>query len=621
MRDNILYINSDNFQQEVLESSIPVIVDFYSEDCSPCEVLAPIYEKMAEKYGSHIYAARAKMDTVVIDESVPGGQTASTYHVANYPGTPGVVRGKEIIRNMREQATSFGAKIHDLKEIFEVNLRDKIKYVRTEDTEYYAKAFIIASGARPRALPAEQADEFKGRGIHYCATCDGSMYQDRKVVVVGGGNSAVEEAVFLTKFASHVTIIHQFDHFQASKTAEEEAFRNDKIDIIWDSEVRKVTGQGHALTSVQIENLKSKELTEVPTEEAFVYIGTEPDDDKGFAIVLNEHPEVKTLYERRHLYPDRLEINGVNPVFHVMMEGIVENQLHALSEVREIYEKLQKEKVLAPHAARGCIARVFIHGFFAVIKEQQPFDTEAYVRRLGLIGKDVSKLGRNDRCPCGSGAKFKRCCTSYREAFEIYPLAGRLDLGYGSYILAEQQNIQDPLDPIYQLEARFHIAEYMETHIDLEGALAALKENIALSESYRGCEFQENAWQDLLFFCQNHVQFAEEGLKASEHLLGLVKSDKEKGSIICDKADLLANMGNIESAENEYIKIFDVQPDFHIGHFRYALMLRQHEREEKAKQILRELLTNNGIDEETRDEAMNLLDELGEDTAEFEYLF
>ena len=102
------------------------------------------------------------------------------------------------------------------------------------------------------------------------------MYQDRKVVVVGGGNSAVEEAVFLTKFASHVTIIHQFDHFQASKTAEEEAFRNDKIDIIWDSEVRKVTGQGHALTSVQIENLKSKELTEVPTEGAFVYIGTEP---------------------------------------------------------------------------------------------------------------------------------------------------------------------------------------------------------------------------------------------------------------------------------------------------------------------------------------------------------
>lgn len=361
MSEKIVHINADEFESIVLKSSIPVIVDFYSEDCAPCEVLAPIYEKMADKYGQHIkfikilrqanrdfakslnvsssptvlfykdgkevgsrlngfmnkpqvriaiedilgdvlpkepmqrvdcdililgagasglsaaiYAARAKMNTVIIDQSVPGGQTASTYHVANYPGTPGVVRGKEIIQNMRAQAISFGARIDDLKEIAEVKLQDKIKYVRTEDTDYYAKAVILASGAMPRALPAEQADEFKGRGVHYCATCDGSMYQDRKIVVVGGGNSAVEEAVFLTRFASHVTIIHQFDNFQASKTAQEEAFKNDKIDVIWDSEVRKVNGQGHALTSVVIENLKTKQLSEVPTEGAFVYIGTKP---------------------------------------------------------------------------------------------------------------------------------------------------------------------------------------------------------------------------------------------------------------------------------------------------------------------------------------------------------
>ena len=361
MSEKILHINSADFENVVLKSDIPVIVDFYSEECAPCEVLAPIYEKMAEKYGDHIkfvkimrqanrefaksinvsssptvlfykdgkevgvrlngfmnkpqvrkaiedilgdvipkedikrvecdililgagaaglsaaiYAARAKMDTLVIDESVPGGQTASTYHVANYPGTPGVVRGKEIIQNMREQVKSFGARIDDLKEISEVKLTGKIKYVLTEDTEYFAKAVIIASGARPRALPADGADEFKGRGVHYCATCDGSMYQDRKIVVVGGGNSAVEEAVFLTKYASHVTIIHQFDNFQSSKTAQEEAFNNPKIDIIWDSEVRKVNGHGHALTSVVIENLKTKELSEIPTEGAFVYIGTEP---------------------------------------------------------------------------------------------------------------------------------------------------------------------------------------------------------------------------------------------------------------------------------------------------------------------------------------------------------
>lgn len=361
VNERIIYINSDKFEQEVLNSKIPVIVDFYSEDCAPCEVLAPIFEKMAEKYGDYIkfvkilrqdnkefaksinvsssptvlfykdghevgtrlngfmnkpqvrkaveeilgdvipkepmkrvdcdviilgagasglsagiYAARAKLDTVIIDESVPGGQAASTYHVANYPGTPGVIRGKELIKNMREQALSFDAKIDDLKEIFEVRLKDSVKYVKTEDTEYYAKAVIIASGAQPRALPAEGADEFKGRGVHYCATCDGSMYQDRKVVVVGGGNSAVEEAVFLTRWASHVTIVHQFDNFQASQTAREEAFKNPKIDVIWESEVRKVNGQGHSLTGVVIENLKTKELSEVPTDGAFVYIGTQP---------------------------------------------------------------------------------------------------------------------------------------------------------------------------------------------------------------------------------------------------------------------------------------------------------------------------------------------------------
>lgn len=361
MSEKIKYINADQFEAEVLQWDRPVIVDFYSEECPPCEVLAPIYEKMAEKYGAHlkfvkilrqasrelakslnvnssptvlffkdgqeignrlngflnkpqvrkaiesilgefipvaplqredfdvliigagaaglaaaIYAARAKMKTIVIDESVPGGQAASTYHVANYPGTPGVIRGKELVLNMREQAISFGARIDDLKELFEVKLTGPVKYVRTEDAEYFGKAVIVASGAEPRALPAEGATEFKGRGVHYCATCDGAMYQDRKVVVVGGGNSAVEEAIFLTRFASGVTIIHQFDHFQAGRSAQEEALHHPKIRVIWNTEIRKVNGLGHSLTNVIVENLKTKELLEIPTDGAFVYIGTAP---------------------------------------------------------------------------------------------------------------------------------------------------------------------------------------------------------------------------------------------------------------------------------------------------------------------------------------------------------
>lgn len=361
MSEKIIYINADQYEEAVYKSDKPVIVDFYSEDCAPCEVLAPIFDKMADKYGDHIkfvkivrqqnkefaksinvtssptvifynkgveigkringfvtkpqvriaieeilgdvippteikkvetdvlilgagaaglsaaiYASRAKLDTIVLDESVPGGQTASTYHIENYPGTPGLVRGKELIGNMRSQAMSFGTKIDDLKEIAEIKLKDKIKYVKTEDTEYFANVVIIASGAQPRALPAENADEFKGKGVHYCATCDGSMYEGRRVVVVGGGNSAVEEAGFLTKFATEVVIIHQFDNFQASKTAQEEAFANPKIRVVWDSEVRKVNGKGHALTGVVVENAKTKEISEIPTDGAFVYIGTKP---------------------------------------------------------------------------------------------------------------------------------------------------------------------------------------------------------------------------------------------------------------------------------------------------------------------------------------------------------
>lgn len=361
MSNKIKHIDALTFNKEVLESNKPVIVDFYSDDCAPCDVLAPIYENMEQKYGEHIeffkihrqnnrefaksfnvtgsptvlffkdgkevggrlngfmtkpqvrraiesvlgdvipkaplkrvdcdvlilgsgpagmaaaiYSSRAKMKTVVIDENLPGGQAASTYHIANYPGTPGTISGKELVKNMQEQALSFGAVIEPFKEIFEVRLNDEIKYVKTEDTEYFAKAVIIASGSKPRSLPAEYAEEFKGRGVHYCATCDGSMYEGRKVVVIGGGNSAVEEAVYLTRFATEVTIIHRRDSFRASKHEQEQALNNPKIKVIWNSTVKQVNGQEYSLKSVTLENVITKEISEYVTDGAFVYIGNEP---------------------------------------------------------------------------------------------------------------------------------------------------------------------------------------------------------------------------------------------------------------------------------------------------------------------------------------------------------
>lgn len=222
-----------------------------------------------------IYAGRAKLLTFIVDEGLPGGQVATIFHIANYPGTNGVIRGTDLTENMKKQATDFGTQIDDLKEVFEINLEGKEKYIRTEDREYFAKSILIATGAEPKKLAAEGEREFRGRGVHYCATCDGAMYQDTNILVIGGGNSALEGAIFLTRYAKHVTIVHQFDNFQASKVAQDEALRNPNISVIWDSEVRTVKGEKF-VKSVIIENVKTKQMTEIETDGLFVYIGMQP---------------------------------------------------------------------------------------------------------------------------------------------------------------------------------------------------------------------------------------------------------------------------------------------------------------------------------------------------------
>ncbi|WP_242987403.1 thioredoxin-disulfide reductase [Anaerobacterium chartisolvens] len=222
-----------------------------------------------------IYASRAKLFTVVVDEGLVGGQVATTFHVANYPGTNGVIRGMDLMENMKKQAADFGTQIDDMKEVLEVSLKGEEKHIKTEDTDYYAKSVIIASGAQPRKLPAEGEREFRGRGVHYCATCDGAMYQDTDLLVVGGGNSAVEEAVFLTRYARHVTIIHWADRFEASKASQEEALKSPMIDVVWDSQIVQIKGENFVQSAI-IENVKTKERKELNIDGIFVYIGMVP---------------------------------------------------------------------------------------------------------------------------------------------------------------------------------------------------------------------------------------------------------------------------------------------------------------------------------------------------------
>jgi thioredoxin reductase (NADPH) len=222
-----------------------------------------------------LYASRAKLDTIVIDEGMTGGQVATTFHIANYPGTNGIVRGFDLMENMKRQAESFGTRIDDLVEIVEIDLTKDTKLISTETAVYQSKTVIIATGATPRKLPAKNADDFIGRGVHYCATCDGALYQEADIMVVGGGNSAVEEAVFLTKFAKNVTVINRNDYFTAAKGEQNELMKNQRINVNWNKNIIEVFGEAF-LEGVIIEDKITKERFKVKTDGVFVYIGMEP---------------------------------------------------------------------------------------------------------------------------------------------------------------------------------------------------------------------------------------------------------------------------------------------------------------------------------------------------------
>jgi len=225
-----------------------------------------------------IYASRGKLDTLILSEGVTGGQVVLTNEIANYPGVE-MIRGYELADIMKRQAKSFGCTLKANVKIESYRLAEEIKEVVLEDGRVFrAKAVILAPGGKPRSLNIPGEKEFEGRGISYCATCDADFFRDKRLIVVGGGNSALEEAVTLTHFASQVTIVHQFDHFQAFAHAVEEAERNPKISFVMGSELRAYVGNG-TLQKVQVEQLKTGELTYLETDGVFVFIGYIPNTE------------------------------------------------------------------------------------------------------------------------------------------------------------------------------------------------------------------------------------------------------------------------------------------------------------------------------------------------------
>jgi thioredoxin reductase (NADPH) len=222
-----------------------------------------------------IYSSRAKLSTLILNEGAIGGQMVLTNEIANYPGVD-VTPGYMLANTMKMQAKKFGAVIKSNLKIKKYDLVDRIKTIELEDGRTFeGKTVIIAPGGKPRHLNIPGEIEFKGSGISYCATCDGDFFNDKEIVVIGGGNSALEEAVSLTKYASKVTIIHQFDHFQAFAYAIEEAKANPKIDMIMETEPRAFIGN-EKLTHVKLEHLPTKKEYNLKAEGAFIFIGYIP---------------------------------------------------------------------------------------------------------------------------------------------------------------------------------------------------------------------------------------------------------------------------------------------------------------------------------------------------------
>jgi len=370
-------ITANEYEQEVIQSDQPVIVDFYSTECAPCEAVAPKFEGLAELYGDHvkflkmfrqgnrelsdklnvrssptllffkggkevderligairraaiassldklvspevvarvaalqqpttteadllilgggpagltagIYAAQAKLKVIIVDAGLGGGNLSVTHQISNFPGFPKPQPGFMLAHFMVEHAKAAGVEMRLAADVSNVDLEGRSLIVDGLET-IRAKKLLIATGSSPRLIGVKGEREYKGRGISYCATCDAKYYEGKHVIVIGGGNSAIEEALFISKFAAKITVVHQFAELQANKVAQEQAFADPKIQFVFEHEPREFIHDGSTVSKVLVEDLQTHELKELSCDGVFIFAGMRPNLD---------------------LFPDRFELD------------------------------------------------------------------------------------------------------------------------------------------------------------------------------------------------------------------------------------------------------------------------------------------------------------------------
>ncbi len=252
-----------------------------------------------------IYGARGGLKTAIFEKGMVGGQINVTDEVENYPGFEEPLSGFDLTDKMRKQAERFGAVFID-EEIIAIGMEGLCKVIETSENKYRAKSLIICTGAHPRRLNVPGEERLTGRGVSYCATCDGALYRDKVVAVVGGGDSAIEEGIFLTRFAKKVYVIHRRDQLRAQKIIQERAFRNPKMEFIWDTVIQEIHGE-KKVEKLELVNRKTQQISMLPVDGIFIYVGILPNnellesrielDSAGFVLTdQNMHTNVPGIY-------------------------------------------------------------------------------------------------------------------------------------------------------------------------------------------------------------------------------------------------------------------------------------------------------------------------------------
>lgn len=221
-----------------------------------------------------LYTSRANLKTLILEKGVPGGELLNTSDVENYPGFASI-SGPDLADNMYKGAMQFGAE-YAYGNVSNIELDGDLKVITAGNKTYYAYAVVIATGSFHRKLEVPGEEEYSGRGVSYCAVCDGAFFKEKNIFVIGGGDSAVEEGTYLTQFGKKVTVVHRRDQLRAQKVLQDRAFANEKMDFVWNSVVEEIVGDGNQVTAIRLKDVQTGEVSEHPADGVFIYVGLLP---------------------------------------------------------------------------------------------------------------------------------------------------------------------------------------------------------------------------------------------------------------------------------------------------------------------------------------------------------